>query len=113
RLSRSETSQMTAIIAELIATRLLRGAGIEPVAVHAVPSAPIFQQIRVALRRAEADKAKAAIGALFQGPGMKHVVVVDDDIDVFDDEAVSWAMATRFHAGRDLVLASQLRGFYE
>ena len=65
RMSRSETSQMTALIAEIIATRLLRGAGIEPAAVHAVPSAPIFQHIRVALRRADADKAKAAINALF------------------------------------------------
>jgi len=113
QLARSETSQMTAIIAEMIATRLLRGAGIEPVAVHAVPSAPIFQQIRVALRRADAGKARTAINALFQGPGMKHIVVVDDDIDIFSDEDVSWAMATRFHAGRDLVLADDLRGFYE
>jgi 3-polyprenyl-4-hydroxybenzoate decarboxylase len=39
--------------------------------------------------------------------------VVDDDIDVFSDEEVAWAMATRFHAGRDLVLADNLRGFYE
>jgi 2,5-furandicarboxylate decarboxylase 1 len=112
-MSRSETSQMTALIAEMIATRLLRGAGIEPAAVHAVPSAPIFQQIRVALRRADADMAKAAINALFQGPGMKHIVVVDDDIDVFSDDDIAWAMATRFHAGRDLVLADNLRGFYE
>lgn len=112
-MSRSETSQMTAVIAEIIARRLLRGAGIEPAAVHAVPSAPIFQQIRVALRRTDADKAKTAINALFQGPGMKHIVVVDDDIDVFSDQEMAWAMATRFHAGRDLILAHNLRGFYE
>ena len=113
RLVRAETSQMTAIIAEIVATRLLRGAGIEPVAVHAVPSAPIFQSIRVALKRADASKARAAINALFQGPGMKHIVVVDDDIDVFADEEVAWAMGTRFSADRDTVLASNLRGFYE
>ena len=36
----------------------------------------------------------------------KHVIVVDDDVDVFDDEAVLWAVATRMQADRDLVIAS-------
>lgn len=113
RLGHAETSQMTAIIAEIVATRLLCGAGIEPVAVHAVPSAPIFQSIRVALKRADAGRAKEAIHALFQGPGMKHIVVVDDDIDVFSNDDVAWAMGTRFNADRDTVLAQNQRGFYE
>jgi UbiD family decarboxylase len=113
RLARAETSQMTAIIAEIVATRLLRGAGIEPAAVHAVPSAPIFQAIRVALRRADAGRAKEAINALFQGPGMKHITVVDDDVDVFSHEDVAWAMGTRFDADRDTVVAQDVRGFYE
>ena len=34
---------------------------------------------------------------------MKHVFVVDDDIDVFDDAQMDWAMATRFQADRDLI----------
>src|SRR5262245_22705510 len=113
RTSRMETSQMTTVIVELIATRLLRGAGIEPVDVCAVPSAPLFQHVRVALRRADAGKAKEAINALFQFAGMKHVVVVDDDIDVFSNEEVEWAMATRFRSDRDLVLGNDLRAFYE
>jgi UbiD family decarboxylase len=113
RLGRAETSQMTAIIAEIVATRLLRGAGIEPVAVHAVPSAPIFQEIRVALKRADAGKAREAIDALFKGPGMKHVTVVDDDIDVFSDDDMAWAMGTRFRADRDTVVVQNVRGFYE
>jgi UbiD family decarboxylase len=113
RLGRADTSQMTAIIAEIVATRLLRGAGIEPAAVHALPGAPIFQAIRVALKRADANRAKEAIHALFRGPGMKHIIVVDDDIDVFCEEEVAWAMATRFRADRDTVLAQNLRGFYE
>ncbi|MCI8477742.1 MAG: UbiD family decarboxylase [Oscillospiraceae bacterium] len=33
---------------------------------------------------------------------LKLVVVVDSDIDVFDEERVWWACATRFQAGRDL-----------
>jgi UbiD family decarboxylase len=44
-----------------------------------------------------------AIEAAFRGHGsLKHVVVVDDDVDPFDPAAVEWAIATRFQADRDL-----------
>jgi 2,5-furandicarboxylate decarboxylase 1 len=35
---------------------------------------------------------------------LKFVVVVDDDIDVFDEAEVLWALATRMQADRDLVV---------
>src|SRR5262249_56127302 len=35
---------------------------------------------------------------------LKLVVIVDDDIDVFDESDVLWAMATRVQADRDLVV---------
>lgn len=37
---------------------------------------------------------------------LKLVVVVDDDIDVFDEQQVLWAVATRFQADRDLFVLS-------
>jgi 2,5-furandicarboxylate decarboxylase 1 len=37
---------------------------------------------------------------------LKLVVVVDDDIDVFDESEVLWAVATRMQADRDLVVVS-------
>jgi UbiD family decarboxylase len=37
---------------------------------------------------------------------LKLVVVVDDDIDVFDESDVLWAVATRMQADRDLVVIS-------
>src|SRR5207245_299800 len=37
---------------------------------------------------------------------LKLVVVVDDDIDVFDEAEVLWAVATRMQADRDLVVIS-------
>ena len=46
-----------------------------------------------------------AIEAAFRGHGsLKHIVVVDDDVDPFDPEAVEWAIATRFQADRDLMI---------
>jgi 2,5-furandicarboxylate decarboxylase 1 len=40
---------------------------------------------------------------------VKLVVVVDEDIDVFDDEMVGWAVATRFQADRDLLVIPHTR----
>ncbi|MBI4636831.1 MAG: UbiD family decarboxylase [Candidatus Rokubacteria bacterium] len=41
---------------------------------------------------------------------LKLVVIVDDDIDVFDESDVLWAMATRMQADRDLVLIERSLG---
>ena len=40
---------------------------------------------------------------------MKHVVVVDDDIDVFDGIDVEWALATRVQADKDVLIISGAR----
>ncbi len=51
------------------------------------------------------DDAKRAIEAAFKGHGsLKHVVVVDTDVDIYDPLDVEWAIATRCQAGRDLVI---------
>jgi 2,5-furandicarboxylate decarboxylase 1 len=51
------------------------------------------------------DDGRRAIEAAFQGHGsLKHVVVVDADVDPFDPAAVEWAIATRFQADRDLLV---------
>ncbi len=54
---------------------------------------------------------KNAILAAFAGhPSLKHVVVVDEDINIYDDRDVEWAIATRFQADRDLVVVPNARG---
>ena len=55
-------------------------------------------------------EARNAIGAVFSClVNVKHVFVVDPDVDVFSDEQMDWALATRFQAGRDLVVAEGFR----
>ncbi len=108
-----ETNQVTSLACELAASRNLRGAGIEPVAVYAPPGSTLFQSIRIALKRADHTRAKEVIQCLIKLPGFKHVVVTDDDVDIFDDQEIHWAMSTRFRADRDLLIASGLPGFYE
>jgi 2,5-furandicarboxylate decarboxylase 1 len=61
----------------------------------------------------EGEARQAALLALGNVDFIKHVVVVDADIDVFNEEAVLWAVATRVQADTDVdiirnVKASQL-----
>ena len=52
----------------------------------------------------------AAFAAFSTHASIKHVYVVDDDIDVFNESEVLWAMATRFEAHRDLAMIPNALG---
>ena len=66
--------------------------------------------VRVALRQRVPGEARNAIAAVFANlVNVKHVFVVDPDIDVFSDAQMDWALATRFQADRDLVVQSGFR----
>jgi 2,5-furandicarboxylate decarboxylase 1 len=55
--------------------------------------------------------AKNALAAAFSAhPSLKHAVVVDTDIDIFDAAMVEWAIATRFQASEDMLLIANARG---
>lgn len=59
----------------------------------------------VQIAKRHPDDGRRAIETAFQGhTSLKHVVVVDEDVDIFDPAAVEWAIATRFQASRDLVV---------
>ena len=59
------------------------------------------------VKKAE-DDGKKAIEAAFRGhKSMKHVFVVDDDIDIHDPHQIEWAMATRFQGDRDMVIKKE------
>jgi UbiD family decarboxylase len=50
----------------------------------------------------EGDGVNAIMAAFTGHPSMKQVIIVDDDIDIFDDRQVEWAVATRMQADRIL-----------
>jgi len=58
----------------------------------------------------QGDAKNAILAALGAHPSMKRVIVVDTDIDIFDDRQVEWALATRFQADEDLIIIPQARG---
>lgn len=57
------------------------------------------------------DDAKRAIEAAFQAHGsLKHVLVVDCDIDIYNPHDLEFAIATRMRGDEDLVIHPNVRG---
>ena len=50
----------------------------------------------------EGDGVNAIMAAFTGHPSMKSVIIVDEDIDIFNDREVEWAVATRMQADRIL-----------
>jgi 2,5-furandicarboxylate decarboxylase 1 len=61
-------------------------------------------------KRVEGEPKIAASAAFAVDPILKHIFIVDDDIDVFDNDQVLWAMTTRFQADRDLIVMPNFLG---
>jgi UbiD family decarboxylase len=108
----TDSGNLGGLNTELQIWKVLRAAGIEPAALLGVPASNGRQHVRVALRRGQRGQARHAISALHAIPRVKHVFVVDDDVDVFSEEQMEWAMATRFRAASDIVIATGYPGFY-
>ncbi len=50
------------------------------------------------------------MGAFAGHYDVKHVIVVDEDVDIHNPAEVEWAVATRFQADRDLVIVPESQG---
>jgi len=65
----------------------------------------------VSIEKLKDGDAKNALMAVFGAhPSLKHAIVVDADIDVFNPVEVEWAIATRFQASEDLIIIPNARG---
>ena len=109
-LGQTDTAQMCALRTEVTAWRALENAIREPVAIYCPASSGGMFNLRVAMRQRYPGEARNAIAAIHGSTAdVKHVFVVDDDIDIFSDHQMEWAFATRFQADRDLVASSAFR----
>lgn len=61
-------------------------------------------------KQTDGDAKNALLAAFVGHPSLKHAVVVDSDIDVYNPEEVEWAMALRFQADEDLIVIPKARG---
>ena len=73
--------------------------------VHITPGGGNWLHAVVQIDKRSPSDGHAAIHAAFEGhSSLKHVVIVDRDVDLYSTEAVEWAIAARFQADRDLVV---------
>jgi len=61
-------------------------------------------------KRLEGEPKNAILAAFAAHPSLKHVVVVDEDIDPEDPKSVEYAIATRFQAGKGLIMIRGAKG---
>ncbi len=60
-------------------------------------------QVRKSAPPDEGRHRQAALLAFSSFSELKHVILVDDDVDLFDSNDVMWAMTTRFQADVDII----------
>ena len=109
-MAQTDTAQLCALRTEVMIWRALEIAVREPLAVCAPASSGGMFNVRVSLRQRVPGEARNAIAACFASlANIKNVFVVDPDIDVFSDEQMDWAMATRFQPARDTVIVDNMR----
>lgn len=61
-------------------------------------------------KRQEGEAKNVIMAALGAHYDIKHVYVVDCDVDIHDPAQVEWAVATRFQGDRDLVVVNEVQG---
>ena len=61
-------------------------------------------------KQTEGDGKNAIMAALSAHPSLKHCVVVDTDVNVFDAEDVEYAISTRIKGDRDIMIVPNVRG---
>src|SRR5499433_2292618 len=82
--------------------RALKTAGVQVKDINVTLGGCGFWHAIISIKK-QAGEGKNALMAALTAMDMKHVVVVDDDIDVFNATDVEWAIATRVQGDKDIV----------
>jgi 2,5-furandicarboxylate decarboxylase 1 len=83
--------------------RALRTAGVQVKDINVTLGACAFWHAVISIRKQPGEGKNALLAAL-SVMDLKHVVVVDEDIDVFNSTDVEWAIATRVQGDRDVIV---------
>lgn len=79
--------------------------------VYITPGGCSWLHAVIKIKKQNVDDGKKAIEAAFRGHrSLKHCVIVDNDIDIYDSNDVEWSLATRFQADKNTVLLPNMRG---
>jgi 2,5-furandicarboxylate decarboxylase 1 len=86
----------------------LKTAGVEVKDINVTLGGCAFWHAVISIRKNPGEGKNALLAAL-SVMDLKHVVVVDDDIDIFDPTDVEWAIATRVQGDKDVMIVTNAR----
>jgi 2,5-furandicarboxylate decarboxylase 1 len=86
----------------------LKTAGVQVKDINVTLGGCAFWHAVISIKKQPGEGKNALLAAL-SVMDLKHVVVVDDDIDVFDPTEVEWAIATRVQGDRDVMIVTNAR----
>ena len=86
----------------------LRTAGVQVKDINVTLGGCAFWHAVISIKKQPGEGKNALLAAL-SVMDLKHVVVVDDDIDVNDPTEVEWAIATRVQGDRDVMIVTNAR----
>jgi UbiD family decarboxylase len=69
----------------------------------------VILQCKKSVHTDEGKQRQAALLAFSAFPELKHVILVDEDVDIFDTSDVLWAMNTRFQGDSDIITIPGVR----
>jgi 2,5-furandicarboxylate decarboxylase 1 len=86
----------------------LKTAGVQVKDINVTLGGCAFWHAVISIKKQPGEGKNALLAAL-SVMDLKHVVVVDDDIDVFDPTEVEWAIATRVQGDKDVMIVGNAR----
>src|SRR6202045_2524204 len=86
----------------------LKNAGVTVKDINVTLGGCAFWHAVISIKKQPGEGKNALLAAL-SVMDLKHVVVVDDDIDVFDPTEVEWAIATRVQGDKDVMIVANAR----
>ena len=85
-----------------------RTAGVQVKDINVTLGGCAFWHAVISIKKQPGEGKNALLAAL-SVMDLKHVVVVDDDIDIYDPTEVEWAIATRVQGDKDVMIVSNAR----
>lgn len=86
----------------------LENTGIEVRDINVTVGGAAYWHAVISIKKQAGEGKSAALAALAVGD-LKHVVIVDEDIDVYNGQEVEWAIATRVQGDRDVIIVPGVR----
>ena len=104
-----ENAWLGAVAMEAMVLEVLATAGVSTVAVRVTEGSACRWSVIASIRK-RAGGGKNALLAILSLPDTKHALVVDEDVDIFDDEQLEWAKTFRVQADQDVMIVSGAQG---